>query len=295
MDKVHKYRLQYIQNQDPPKSRLNFYICGSGGIGKDLLSRGLARCLFPEYTRDEDIFFIVGSDNATFEGYDGQPCIIWSDFRAIELLNALGRRGNVFKVFDTHPTKQRQNIKYGSVNLINKVNIVNGVDDYITFLDGLAGEYKMKNGDIQRCEDNQKQQCYRRFPFIMPLQKEFFDLLINKGYMNDGDFMEYEEYGRIRANMQRIAIACNDNEQQLKEYEQKVLGPVATKSYEAEQRHLTNNQNEDYLETISGEILPIPRKGEYWCEHYPGANIEHCPMCDVCDRYLKDKNECLPF
>ena len=66
--------------------------------------------MYPQYENDEDIFFIVGSNGSALEGYDGQPVIIWDDKRAIDLLNVLGDRGNVFNVFDVHPVRQRQNI-----------------------------------------------------------------------------------------------------------------------------------------------------------------------------------------
>ena len=61
----------------------------------------LARALYPELDDDEDIFFTIGAKNATFEGYDGQPVIIWDDRRDYSLLEELGGRENVFNVFDT--------------------------------------------------------------------------------------------------------------------------------------------------------------------------------------------------
>lgn len=179
--KIDSYRMKYIQQADPPKTRLNYFITGQGGAGKDLISRALARSLYPQYENDDDIFFIVGAENSTFEGYDGQPVIIWSDFRAVDLVQCLGGRGNVFRVFDTHPTKQRQNVKYSSINLINTVNIVNSVQSYIDFLNGLAGEYVDRHGNFYKSED--KKQSFRRFPFIIPLYEEDFSLLINKGFM----------------------------------------------------------------------------------------------------------------
>lgn len=79
--------------------------------------KALARALYPELDDDEDIFFTIGAKNATFEGYDGQPVIIWDDRRDYSLLEELGGRENVFNVFDTIPQNLRQNIKYGSVKL----------------------------------------------------------------------------------------------------------------------------------------------------------------------------------
>ena len=34
LDKLKKFRIEYIRMQDPPPTRINYYICGKGGIGK---------------------------------------------------------------------------------------------------------------------------------------------------------------------------------------------------------------------------------------------------------------------
>ena len=162
-----KFRLKYIsEHQTPPKIRLNLYICGRGGAGKGLLSRAIARELGERlgFTDDRDIFFEVGAKGVPFEGYDGQPIIIWNDRRAEDLLEELNGRGNLFNVFDTFPTKTRQNVKYASVNLCNQYNIVNSVQSYEEFLRVLTDEYIGKNGKKHLAED--KRQGLRRFPLI---------------------------------------------------------------------------------------------------------------------------------
>lgn len=222
---LQRLRLQYISLQTPPKTRLNYYISGKGGAGKGLLSKALARSMYPQYEDDEDIFFEVGAKGAAFEGYDGQPVIIWNDRRAIALLMELGGRGNVFNVFDTHPTKQRQNVKFASINLCNAVNIVNSPQDYVDFLEGLAGGYTDRNGDEHEAED--KGQSYRRFPFIIPVHQEDFDLLLNKGFVEDTDnYEEYIEHKRIIGNMQKIHVICGANEKLAKEIEAQTVKPV---------------------------------------------------------------------
>ncbi len=224
-EKLQKLRLQYISNQKPPKTRINYYICGNGGIGKGLMSRALARSLYPQYDDDEDIFFEVGAKGAPFEGYDGQPVIIWNDRRAIDLLTELNGRGNVFNIFDTHPTKQRQNVKFSSICLCNTVNIVNSVQDYIDFLEGLSGGYTDKSGEKHNAED--KGQSYRRFPFIIPLHTEDFDLLLNRGFVeNTSNFEEYIEHKMLVGNMQRIHTICGRNEALAKELEAKTVEPI---------------------------------------------------------------------
>ena len=232
IDKLLKYRLDYIRRMKPPKSRINYYIYGKGGIGKDLMSRSLARALFPDIEDDEDIFFVVGAGNVTFEGYDGQPVIIWSDRRSLQLVKTLGGKENFFNVFDTHPTKQRQNVKNSSISLCNVVNIINGQEDYIEFLDNIV-RIKDENGNWVIGED--KGQSYRRFPFIIPLHDEYFDLMVNKGYFS-GDrelFAEYEEYNHIRGNMAKIAQICGGENQLQRQMSSQMLKPVTDKHNEA--------------------------------------------------------------
>lgn len=221
-DKLRKLRLDYIHRQKAPETRINYYVSGRGGLGKGLCSRALARSLFPNIKEDDELFFIVGNGNATFEGYDGQPVIIWDDMRAVDLLTVLGGRGNVFNVLDTHPTKQRQNIKYGSINLCNTVNIINSIQTYKEFLDGLAGEYTAKSGELMKSED--KGQSYRRVPFIINLHEEDFDLLINKGFMEHSkNFHEYEEYINITGNFQKVRVMLRNNEEMAKQIESNML------------------------------------------------------------------------
>lgn len=222
---LEKLRMRYISSQKPPTVRINFYIEGKGGSGKGSMSRGLARSLYPELYEDDDIFFEVGAKGSAFEGYDGQPVIIWNDRRAIDLLTELNGRGNVCNVFDTHPTKQKQNIKYGSVYLGNSVNIVNSVQPYKEFLDGLAGEYADRYGEKHKSED--KGQSYRRFPIIIPIHENDFDILLNRGFKDgSNEFDQYLSYQHVRGCMQEIALRCQQNERLARELEDKTLRPV---------------------------------------------------------------------
>ena len=248
MEKLKKLRLEHIGMQRPPSTRINYYVTGRGGVGKGLICRAIARSLFPQYEDDEDIFFEVGAKGAAFEGYDGQPVVIWNDRRAIDLLQELNGRGNVFNVFDTHPTKQKQNIKFGSINLCNVVNIVNSVQSYTEFLDGLAGEYKDKDGNLQAVED--KGQSYRRFPFMIVLHEEDFDLMLNKGFVeNTKSFQEYMEYTHICGNMQKIAERCGANERLAKEIQLQAIKPITDKHNEVLEKiqHMTEDEDEEAI------------------------------------------------
>lgn len=247
-----KLRLKYIQQYAPmPSVRINYYVCGKGGDGKSLMCRALARAIVKslgiDTEFDDDIFFEVGAGNATFEGYDGQPVIIWNDFRAGEVLKVLGGRGNVFKVFDMHPTgRGRQNIKYGSVILINSVNIVNSVQDYSEFLDGLAGDYKKQDGSsVELAED--KGQSYRRFPFIIPLHESDFDLLMNKGvFEGTREYTQYIAYNHIRGSMKKIANRLG-NSGFRRQLEDMTVRPVIEKHHELLEKVATTDMSEEEI------------------------------------------------
>lgn len=248
IDKLKKCRLDYISRQEAPSTRLNFYICGTGRIGKGQMAKAIARSLYPQYDNDDDIFFSIGADGASFEGYDGQPVIIWNDFRHYDLLKMLKGRGNVFRVFDTHPENERQNIKYGSINLTNQVNIINSVEPYIEFLDGLVGEYKDKDGELHKAEQAEKAQSYGRFPFIIPIHKDDFSLLLNSGFVGDSDnFLEYIEYTRIRGSMRKIAEACGTNEALKRKIQIKTVKPITDKYNEIREKHEAQELSEEEI------------------------------------------------
>lgn len=233
--KVDAARLKHIQQRDSPAMRINYYIEGKGGAGKGLASRAIARSLYPELENDDDIFFCIGDGKATFEGYDGQPVIIWNDCRSFELFNLLGSRGNIFNVFDIHPQKIRQNVKYSSINLINTINIVNSVQPYQDFLNGLAGEY-----NDYKAED--KSQSCRRFPIIIQLKKDVISVLINKGVFGDNIeyFTEYIEYMKLVGNFQKIAKASGNNIPIRRKIEDQMVQQIVDKHKEL----LKNNQSE---------------------------------------------------
>lgn len=231
MSYLQKCRLEYISKiAKMPRTRTNFYIEGKGGIGKGIISKALARVLIDRDNalEDDDIYFEVGEDKASFEGYDGQPVIIWNDCRAFTLLQKLGGRENVFNVFDLFPPDIKQNIKYGSIRLINTINIVNSIQPWSEFLDGLAGEYKGKNGVVAKKED--KSQSYRRFPFFLILHEKDFTLGINKGiYAGTREFEQFILYENMKGNMRQIADKCGDNTSLFKTISNKALGTVKAK------------------------------------------------------------------
>lgn len=246
-DMLQKFRLEYIQDATPPKVRHNFYICGGGGVGKGVSSMLLAHALYPEIEDEDDLLFRVGADGTTFEGYDGQPVIIWDDCRSYDLLKKLGSRGNVFNVFDTTPHKRKQNVKFGAVNLINAVNIVNSVQPFAEFLNGLVGEYVDRDGVEHKAEADEKSQSYRRFPFIMPLRADDFDILINRAYMEGGtDYEDYIKYERLRGNFGALIKAMPEGSVSLVNVSTGMVRPLIEARDQVEQKALSDAEaNED--------------------------------------------------
>lgn len=229
--RIDKLRGKYISENAPmPNLRINFYIYGKGGVGKTFMAYGIARELFPNIKNEEDIVFKIGGGNTTFDKYDGQPVVIWDDFRAGEIIRALGGRGNMLNVFDPHPYRQQQNVKYGSVCLINSINIVTGQEEYTEFMARLAGEYTDKLGRHYEAED--VRQSYRRFPIIIPVHEDSFDLLINKGFAEDNsDFMAYRKLEGIQTNLKALTTAKtildkNGNSEGYLTIEEKAFKPI---------------------------------------------------------------------
>ena len=250
---LERCRIRYISKIAPmPRRRINYYVEGSGGIGKGLISRALARALIDRdnLLKDDEIFFEVGADRTSFEGYDGQPVLIWNDCRASTLLTKLDGRENVFNVFDPHPADIQQNIKYGSIRLNNEINIVNSVQTWKEFLDELAAEYK-RNGQIHKAED--KRQSYRRFPFFLVLHEEDYDLGMNKGVF-DGtrEFEQYMMYRGMQANMRRIADRCGDNYELYNLETKKIVQPITEKHEEL--KELMAHQQQATAEEIAEEF-----------------------------------------
>lgn len=196
-----KCRNEYLSNTAPmPDFRINIYLDGAGGIGKNTASKAIAHALFPDM---EKSYFEVGGENTSFEGYDGEPVIIWNDFRSADMVQRFGR-GELFDILDPHPTDARHNIKYGSVRLTNPINIINGIEPYDKFMDGLSGEYADKRGFIHKCED--KSQVNRRIPIILCLRESDYDLLFNKGVFNGTrEFNQYIRYNGLVGSFARVS------------------------------------------------------------------------------------------
>lgn len=218
MDGVMKHlkalRADWLTRQTPPGQVINIYICGSGGSGKDVMAIILARCL---NQGAKNPYFSLGGANVSFEHYDGEEVIIWEDFRAYQMLEACRNdRGLLFRILGPYRDSFKKlivNVKGSDTQLLNRINIITGPDDYETFLDGLAGEYtaysKETSQTYRRTSEN-KAQSYRRFPLIIPMSEGEFSIYLNKGFLEGTrEYFEYEKYEHFRQDLGSLARRCD--------------------------------------------------------------------------------------
>ena len=243
------FRKVYLQEKAPmPKMRICFYIYGEGGVGKDVMSKALARALVDRNNvlnlDDEEIFFEVGTKKVLFDGYDGQDVVIWSDFRAEELLKCFDNdRGSIFKIFDPFPRKINQNVKYGKVNLINTYNIVNSVESFEEFANFLVGNIKHEGRFVKTKESEDIKQVLRRFPFIIPIRAEEFDIMMNSGFLGLGSYDNYIGIGGIVANIREVAEI--KDEKLKKKIERNVTKKIVNKVSEVENKFYKDEEIEE--------------------------------------------------
>ena len=262
---LHKLRdaqSEYIASLPMPTTRMNFLVTGESAMGKTTLAKALARSLCPEYKTDDACYHFVGCKDVPFENYSGQPVIIWDDARPLSLMDMLGGRDNLFRVFDPHPNKSMQNIKYGKISLVNKYNIFTTVLSYEDFLDGLAGQYRDRNGDLVLSES--RTQSYRRFPVIFQIRLEDFVMLINKGWHEGNtDFLHFAEVmrfvsgvWRLRSRYKAQQIPAEVYEPRAREKEATTLVPVVDKIKQLLPPEVENDR--DYnadMEAIEAEVI----------------------------------------
>lgn len=193
-------RKGYLENKPLPLSRANYYITGQGGAGKSVAAKAMARSLYPDL-EDEDLFYVVGDGRVAFDKYDGQPVIIWDDWRSKDLLSKFDR-GTVWKIFAVNPERVTQSIKYGEIVLSNTVNIVTAVQPFEEFIEGLAGEYVDSNKTRHAKED--AGQGYRRFPVFIEVTRSSLDFFLSNS-LTGGEMREYQRVAKVDASMKQYA------------------------------------------------------------------------------------------
>lgn len=245
-----RLRMKYIVERAPlPSSRVNFYIEGKSGYGKDTMARSIARGLFPDLVGDDDdIFFEIGGNKVTFDGYDGQPVIIWSEFRADTFVKALGGYEEVLGAIDIIPKNNRHHKKFGAVKLINSVNIVTSTEPYLNFLKGLIPE-----------NDPDPSQANRRFPIIIPIRMSDFDILINSGYLDADAYSDYTAFQNVSGSFGQLARRLNTRPELFRVAEKRLSEPIL----EAHKLVDTNIHVDEFDGMTDDEILASFEKAGY--------------------------------
>lgn len=221
-------RRNHLKNKPLPLVRSNYYITGLGGAGKSVSAKAMARSLYPDIKDDEKLFFVVGDGRVAFDNYDGQPVIIWDDWRAKDLLSKFDR-GTVWKVFAINPEKISLQIKYGDTSLANTVNIVTSVQPFKEFIEDLSGEYIDNNKTRHGKED--PGQGYRRFPMFVEVTRESLEIYISNS-LTGGELSEYNRVCRVEASM--IEYAKNSG---LIENTTRLMQPVKVLHEKIEKKH----------------------------------------------------------
>lgn len=226
-------RSTYLENKPMPPYRMNYYLGGPSGAGKSeaglMLARVIASVYYPDLEVDEAVF-VVGRKGVEFQKYDGQPILVWDDYRVLSLINAFGgSRDALWPAFDISPKPLDVNRKYGSIRLSNAFNIITGVTPYMEFLDNLAGEYEYR-GEKHEAED--KNQAFRRVLFVTEVTPDTLKVYFNKGIVGTGTYQQYEHYATLLTSMKHHAetMQALDDEGQRNDYRlavgRRVLSPM---------------------------------------------------------------------
>lgn len=214
----------YLLDAKMDSHRTNYYFGGPSGTGKSFTAlmfvEVLASMLYPHLAFEEAVFS-VGRKGVEFQKYDGQPIVVWDDFRVGSIIGALGgTRDSVWAALDVNPNRLPVyvNKKFGDVRLLNAVNIFTGIESYSDFLENLAGNYRDKDGNEHDAED--PVQAYRRMPFVAEVTAETVTFYLNKGFASPGSSLEtfrvFESFAVMQANMGQIArtLDAMENEEE---------------------------------------------------------------------------------
>lgn len=210
-----KLRLEYLSKMvDPPQYRINYYLEGKSGYGKDTMAYSIARALYPGLA--EYAYFEVGSRKVTFDGYDGEPVIIWSEWRAETFLKNFEGYENVLSTIDIIPKKtKREHKKFGDLRLVNAVNIITSTQPYEEFLRNLIPD-----------NDPDPTQANRRIPLIIKIRPEDFDIAINSGYLDKEDYSDYAAWGQVKGSFARLAKRLDAHAGARKVIESRMTAPI---------------------------------------------------------------------
>jgi hypothetical protein len=96
LEKLQKLQQDFRLHQPAPRHRTNYYMGGAEGddrkgrTGKTQLGKLFARALFRDLDADE-CYYVATDPRVPLQNYKGQPVIIWDDYNAYNLMEALRR------------------------------------------------------------------------------------------------------------------------------------------------------------------------------------------------------------
>lgn len=258
--KLNELRANWLMDSTPPLYRLNLLVDGSGGGGKTQICKGIARSFYPGLP-DDEVFFIIGGDKVTFDGYDGQPVIIWDDCAAINMLDAVGGQDTLFKVLDPFPgaDRVRVTVKHGKTQLINCINLINSAQPFADFMRDITTPPKKKHRRQEAGKEDPRQ-TGRRIPLIICVHAEDYDILLNRGVLQDDArfYTEYFVHKRVRGSMMRLHTLCGGNPELVAGVQQQLVAPVHCVGEELREKYKTAREvSEDAmaeLQTYGGTI-----------------------------------------
>lgn len=205
--------------------RLTYLITGPSTVGKTPLAKFLACSIFKEIENPRDVFFCTGDSGATLQSYNGQPVIIWDDYRATDFIQAFQRKVVFNSLFAVHPDPVDFNIKYGCTVLRHTLNIITCINDINKFTKELVGEYKDKYGYIHSSEDDHVLQAYKRIWGLSEITEEDINFQVNTGYYKNSDDMPSSYYYR---QYKKLAVISNNTRELAEKYSCNLYGEIGS-------------------------------------------------------------------
>lgn len=195
-------RAKYIYDHfQMPPCRFVFYVDGDGkaGAGKSVATKALCKQFAREYGADptkdigqlKEYIYKAGQKGVAWDKYDGQPIVYIDDRTARDLLQEFNGHEGVKNLFERFPEKETANIKYGDACIVAKYIVINGIQPYSEFVNGLNGTFKTSKGEEIE-SDTDITQYTRRITGIIKISEAEVTTLFNKGVMMNT--REYEQY-----------------------------------------------------------------------------------------------------
>lgn len=240
---LEKLRLEYLTTQPLPTERLNMYISGIEGnhIARANLARLVARGLGGKYFADldPDMLYYEVMAGSNFNGYDGQPIIIWHGYDAQRTLKIFPSVEAILSFFETHPS--RDSLPTLAGGLVNAINIFESEETFEDFQKGLYPAIRT-GGDPWFVERDMKQALSEDFPIKFEhVTDKQADMYISSGFVyGTQEFEEYINYKTIVvSSFRRLATDKNLQNQILE-----VVAPVLHITDKFKQENA--NRNDDF-------------------------------------------------